>query len=42
MCGKAVNYPFEFDSVPDGYMTQEICDKVVSKELFMLKYSPNR
>ena len=27
-----------FDSVPDQYRTQEICNKVVSKEHFMLKY----
>ena len=26
------------DSVPDQYKTQEMCDKVVSKEPLMLKY----
>ena len=29
---------FVFDSVPDPYKTQEICDKVVSNEPSMLKY----
>ena len=43
MCVKAVDTcPFVFDSVPDQYMTQEVCDKVVCKEASMLKYYPNR
>ena len=39
MHDKAVDtWPFVFDSVPDQYITQEMCDKIVSKEFFMLKY----
>ena len=34
--------PFVFDSVPDQYKTREICDKVVSKDPFMLKYFLDR
>ena len=39
MCDKAVdNCPFEFSSIPDQYKTQEMYNKVVSEEPFMLKY----
>ena len=31
-----------FDSIPDRYKTQEICDKVVSEKHFMLKYCLGR
>ena len=38
MCDKAVDIcPFVFNFVPDQYMTQEMCDKVVSKEPFYAK-----
>ena len=43
MCNKAVDAcPFPFGSVLDLYKTQEICDKVVSKEPVMLKYCLDR
>ena len=29
---------FLFDSAPDKYETEEMCDKVVSEDAFMLKY----
>ena len=36
MLVKAVDTcPFVFDSVPDQYKSQEMCDKVVSKDPFM-------
>ena len=39
MCDKAVdNCPFEFISIPDQYKTQEMYNKVVLEEPFMLKY----
>ena len=39
MCDKGIDTcPFVFDSVLDQYKTQEMCDKVVFKEPFMLKY----
>ena len=34
--------PFALDSVPDQYKTQEMCDRVVSKKSFMLKYCLDR
>ena len=30
--------PFLFDSIPDQYITQKMCDKDVSEDSFMLKY----
>ena len=40
MCVKAVDTcPFIFNFVLDWYKIQEMCDKVVSKEPFILKYS---
>ena len=33
---------FLFDFVPDLYMTQELCDKFIAEELFILKYCPDR
>ena len=30
--------PFVFDSVPDWYKTQEMCNKAVSFDPFMAKY----
>ena len=43
MCDKAVDtYPFEFDFVPDWHITQEMWDRVVSKEPLMLKYCHDR
>ena len=36
MCDKAIDTcPFVSDSVPDYYITQELCDKVVSEDPFM-------
>ena len=41
MCDKAIHTcPFVSDSVPDQYMTLEMCDKVVCKEPFMLECYP--
>ena len=38
MCDTAVDTcPFVFDSVANQYKTEEMCNKVVSKEPFMLK-----
>ena len=35
ICNKAVNRCFfVFDSIPDQYKTQEMCDKVVSEDPF--------
>ena len=43
MCDKTVDTcPFVFDSVPDQYITQEICEKVVLKEAFVLRYCPDK
>ena len=43
MCVKAIDtFTFVCNSVPDRQKTQEICDKVVSKDLFMLKYCLDR
>ena len=33
---------FVCDFVPNRYMTQEMCDKVVSEEPFMLRYCVDR
>ena len=39
MCDNAVNsFPFIFDSIPYWYTTQELCDKIVSEDHFMLRY----
>ena len=39
MGDKTVNTCFlAFNSVPDGYKTHEMCDKVVSNDSFMLQY----
>ena len=43
MCYKAVNTCFFiFNSVPDQYKTQEMCNRVGSKDPFMLKYCHDR
>ena len=43
MCDKAVDTcPIVFNSVPDQYITQEICGKVVLKGLSILKYCPDK
>ena len=34
--------PFVSDSLTDGYVTQEMCDKAVFKDLYILKYSSDR
>ena len=33
---------FEFDSIPDGSKTQEICDRVVSEDPFRIVYCPDK
>ena len=41
-CDKAIDTcPFVVDSVHDQYVTQEMHDKVVSKELIIPKYCPD-
>ena len=43
MCNKDVGRClFVFDSVPNKYNTQEICDKIVSEDPFKLKYCHDR
>ena len=43
MSHKAVDKcPFVFDYVPDQYKPQEMCDKIVSDDLFKLKYCHDR
>ena len=43
MCDTRVNtFVFVFHSVHDLYKTQEICDRVVSEESFMIIYCPYR
>ena len=38
-CDNAVDTcPFLYDCVLEQYMTQEMCDKVVFKESYLLKY----
>ena len=42
MCGKEVNtYSFAFDSVPDWYKTQEMCDRVAYENPFLMVYFPD-
>ena len=39
MCDKTVNTCLiAFNSVPDQFVTGDVCDKIVSKDPFMLKY----
>ena len=33
---------FVFDSIPDWYKTQEICDRVVSEDPFLIVYFPDK
>ena len=33
---------FVFDSIPDWYKTQKICDRVVSKDPFLVLYCPDK
>ena len=40
MCSKAVNF-FVFDSIPDRYKTQEMCDRAVSEDPFLIVYCPD-
>ena len=41
MCHSAVHrYVFQFDSIPDKYKTQEVCNLVVSWCLSLVVYSP--
>ena len=43
MFDKAVHTcPLVFDSAPDWYVAQEMCNELVSKELFMLKHCLDR
>ena len=44
MCNEAVNkYVFVSDSIPDQYITQETCDRVVSEDpFFFIVHCPNK
>ena len=43
MCDKAVDKcPFVFDSVPNQYKTQEMCNKNLSEDPLKLKYCHDR
>ena len=33
---------FVFDSIPDQYKTQEMCDRVVSEDPFLIVYCPDK
>ena len=33
---------FLFDSAPDQYKTQEMCDMAISEDLFMFVYCPDK
>ena len=33
---------FEFSSIPDWYKTQEICDRIIFEDPFMIVYCPDR
>ena len=33
---------FVFDSIPDWYKTQEMCDRVISKESFLIMLCPDK
>ena len=33
---------FVFNSIPDQYKTQEMCDRVVSEDRFLIVYCPNQ
>ena len=33
---------FVFDSIPDWYKTQEMCDRVISEDHFVIVYCPNK
>ena len=42
-CDNAVDTcPFLCDCVLEQYMTQEMCDKVVFKESYLLRYCPDK
>ena len=43
MCNKAVNkYVLGFDYIPDWYKTQEMCDRTISEDHFLLVYCPDK
>ena len=43
MCNKANNGCFfVFDSIPDWYKIEEMCDRVVSKCPFLIVYCPDK
>ena len=33
---------FVFDSIPDRYKTQEMCDRVVSEDPYLIVYCPDK
>ena len=43
MRNKAANRCFfVFDSIPDRYKSQEICDRVVPEDFFIIVYCPHK
>ena len=43
MCNKAVNkYVLGFDYIPDWYKTQEMCERTISEDPFLLAYCPDK
>ena len=41
MCDEVVNFFFVFDSIPDWHKSQEMCNRVVSENLFLIVYCPD-
>ena len=44
MCNEGVNicFFFVFDSIPKWCKTQEMCDRVVSEDLLLIVYCPDK
>ena len=42
MIKQLIDVFFVFDSIPDWYKTQEMCDRVVSEDLFLIKHCPDK
>ena len=40
LCGEAASIFFVFDSIPDWYKTQEMCERVVSENSFLIVPCP--
>ena len=42
MIKQLIDVFFVFDSIPDCYKTQEMCDRVISEDHFVIVYCPNK